>query len=331
MNKLALAANLLRWSGGGAMLRARPQWEGLLVLNYHRIGDPAASPFERSLFSAAVDDLDRQIAFMKRSAEIISPAEIASVRRRASGRSILITFDDGYRDNYDLAFPILKRHGVPATFFISTGFIDRGEIAWWDEIAWMIRHAAVAEIPENAWLGHLPLRDDEERESAIRTALTRYKALPGDQTRAFLTFLTGATGSGRYPGDARDLWMTWEMIRELRDAGMTIGAHTDSHPLLSRLSPKEQAREILTSRDRLAAELGAPPSVFAYPVGNVGVYDLATRRVLQQAGFSYAFNFIGGHQPFATFDPYDVRRSYVGHRMSQPTFEALVTLPTVFA
>lgn len=330
MNKKALAANVLRWSGGGAMLRVRPQWEGLLVLNYHRIGDAAATPFDRGVFSATADDLDRQIAYLKRFAEIISPSDISSVRRRATGRSILITFDDGYRDNYELAFPVLKRHGVPAAFFICTGFLDRGELAWWDEIAWMVRNATVNEIPENAWLGHLPLRDDEARELAIRAALARYKELPGDQTRAFLTFLAGATGAGRFAGDAHDLWMTWDMVREMRDAGMTIGAHTDSHPLLGRLSPKEQEREILTSRDRLTAELGTPPSVFAYPVGKAGAYDLATKRLLQQAGFTYGFNFIGGHQPFATFDAYDVRRSYVGHRMSQPTFEAVVTLPTVF-
>jgi peptidoglycan/xylan/chitin deacetylase (PgdA/CDA1 family) len=332
IDKRAWAADALRWSGAGALLRALPRWEGLLVLNYHRLGDAAASPFERDLFSATAEAFDRQIAFLKKNAEVISPGDISALRRRAAGRSVLITFDDGYRDNYDLALPILKRHGVPATFFICTGFLDRGGLAWWDEIAWALRASSQPEVPAGSWFEHaLPLGSDEQRAAAIAAALRAYKLLPNDRTAAFMTALRLATVPPPPPVDPRELWMTWEMVREMRDAGMTIGAHTDTHALLGRLSPAEQEREILISRDRLTAELGAPPRSFAYPVGKAGTYDISTKRLLHAAGFAYGFNFQGGCQPFTTFDAHDVRRSHVGHGMSLPVFKAVVTLPTVFS
>lgn len=332
VDKAALAAGLLRWSGGGAILRAAPRWEGLLVLNYHRIGDSASSPYERDLYSATEAEFDRQIAFLRKHAEIVSPADLSALRRRASGRAVMISFDDGYRDNYELAFPILKRHGVPATFFVCTGFLDRGRIAWWDEIAWMIRHATRDALPAGEWFRPaLSLRTAAERETAIAAALKIYKQTPGERTPELLDFIGRWSGAERFSGDARDQWMTWDMVRDLRDAGMTIGAHTDSHPLLGRLPPAEQEREIVISRDRIAAELGETPKVFAYPVGKPGAYDHATKRLLQAAGFSYGFNFQGGHQTFADFDGLDVRRNHVGRGMSLPVFQAIVTLPTVFA
>ena len=331
MNKRAVVADLLHWSGGGAILRAIPRWEGLLVLNYHRIGEAAASPYDRDLFSANAESFDQQVAFLKKNADVISPGDISALRRRATGRSLLITFDDGYRDNYDLAFPILKRHGIPATFFICTGLLDRRHLGWWDEVAWMLRATEKVEIPANSWLPDgLSLRSAPERDDAIGAALLAYKRLPGDQTTPFLNALRETSGLRRQPGDASNLWMTWDMVRELRDAGMTIGAHTDTHPLLGRLTPEQQEHEILTSRDRLATELGGAPKSFAYPVGKTGAYNIATKRLLQEADFSYGFNFLGGHQPFSTFDAYDVRRSQVGHGMSMPVFMAMVTLPAVF-
>jgi len=107
----------------------------LLVLNYHRIGDPDATPYDRGLFSARQDAFAEQVAHLARSCDVISPADIETIRRERHGRFVLVTFDDGYRDNYELAVPVFASRGVPATFFVCTGYIDRPHLAWWDEIA----------------------------------------------------------------------------------------------------------------------------------------------------------------------------------------------------
>lgn len=329
-NKLDLAANALRWTGGGVVLRNTPVWQGILVLNYHRIGNPDASPFDRDVFSARQESFDQHIAFLKRNYDVITPSEVPDARRRGRGRYVMVTFDDGYRDNYDLAFPILRAHGVPATFFICTGYIDQPRIAWWDEIAWMIRTSDSPALPAGEWFtAEIPLSADDRTE-AVRAALKRFKELSGERTAGYLEFLRSATGrTAGWIGS--DLWMTWEMIRQLQRAGMTIGAHTVNHHLLGKLDETEQEREIVVSRDRIASEVGVAPTAFAYPVGSRTAFNETTKTLLKRHGFESAFSFYGGLQRFEPFDPYDIRRAHVGHIATQPMFEAMVTLPNLFA
>jgi peptidoglycan/xylan/chitin deacetylase (PgdA/CDA1 family) len=329
--KVELAANALRWTGGGALLRNTPVWQGILVLNYHRMGDPNASPYDRDVFSARQDAFNGQVAFLKRSFEVISPADIPAARAKDRGRFVMITFDDGYRDNYDLAFPVLRAHGVPATFFICTGFIDQPRLAWWDEIAWMIRTSEQSSLPAGDWFGSDIPFIGPDRDEAIRGALRRFKELPGDKTADFLSFLREATGHQPNPEDGANLWMSWEMIREMQRGGMTIGAHTIRHQLLARLPEAEQEIEIAGSRDRVLAETGVAPRAFAYPVGSKSAFTDATKALLQRHGFEAAFSFYGGFQRFDPFDPYDIRRAHVGHLATQPFFEAMTTLPGMFA
>lgn len=331
MNKLDLAANALRWSGGGAALRNTPVWHGVLVLNYHRIGNPDASDYDRDVFSARQESFEQQVAFLKRNFEVITPGDLPAVRDRGRGRVVMITFDDGYRDNFDLAFPILSAHNVPATFFICTGFIDDPRVAWWDEIAWMIRTSDVPALPAGEWFSAEVSLEDADRTEAIRGALRRYKELSGQRTGGYMDFLREATGRHSGPGTGADLWMTWDMIRRLHEAGMTIGAHTVRHQLLGRLPEAEQEREIVECRDRIAAEIGQAPRAFAYPVGSKTAFTEATKSLLQKHGFESAFSFYGGFQRLDPFDPFDIRRAHVGQVATRPIFEAMTTLPAMFA
>jgi peptidoglycan/xylan/chitin deacetylase (PgdA/CDA1 family) len=116
---------------------------------------------------------------------------------------VIITFDDGYRDNYSEAFQILKAHGASATFFVTTGFVDHPRLSWWDEIAWMVRNSRRHSVSAGRWLQSAVVFDEPQRERAIHALLTSYKSLPGERTEHFLEFLAEASGSGRYHGDER--------------------------------------------------------------------------------------------------------------------------------
>lgn len=334
VDKLQIAANALRWSGGGVLLRKAPIWHDLLVLNYHRVGNAAESIFDRDLFSATQDAFDWQVGFLKRHFELITPNDLPSVRERPRGRFVMITFDDGYRDNFELAFPVLCAHGLQATFFISTGFIDRPQIAWWDEIAWMIRTTDAPALPAGEWFtAEVPL-DAADRTPAIRTALRRYKELAGERTASYLEFLRAATSRQAGTEVGADLWMDWGMIRRLSEAGMTIGAHTVHHQLLGRLPEAEQEREIVDSRDRIATETGRTPRAFAYPVGSTTAFTDVTKALLRKHGFESAYSFYGGFQRLGTaerLDPLDIRRAHVGYGVTPPVFAAMTTLPGLFA
>jgi peptidoglycan/xylan/chitin deacetylase (PgdA/CDA1 family) len=330
--KRKLAANLLSLSGLGPVIRRHGMWRGLMALAYHRVGDGRDSLLDRSLFSVTADDFHAQVAFLKKYFDVIPPADIAAALRSRRGRYVLITFDDGYRDNYEIAFPILKSQGVPATFFVTTAFLDHRLVSWWDEIAWMVRTSPRTGIPAGPWLpAPLPF-DEPDRQQAVARLLDVYRSVPWDQGESFLDSLAEATGSGRCePSQQCAPWMTWEMLRRMRAAGMTIGGHTTSHRILARLPAAEQQREIAGCAARLEAELGEPMRCFSYPEGLPGTFNGQTRVLLETHGLEYAFSHYGQLRTFDDWDPYDIPRVGVELQVGLDLFRAILTLPHVFA
>lgn len=332
MAKRELIVRVLDRSRFLPFMVAHPHWDGLLILNHHRIGDPNASLLDRGVFSATADGLDAQLAILKRMVTIIHPRDIHTVLDRPRGRHVLLTFDDGYRDNYDTAFPILLSHGVHATFFLCSGFIDNPHVPWWDEIAWMVRSSSRCDLPMGEWMSQTLSLRQADRDQTIKLLLDRYKTLPASNTEAFLAFLAEATGRGRCDAALGEhLWMTWDMAREMAAAGMEIGGHTVTHPVLARLPIGRQQSEIAGCQDRLKRELGAPASQFAYPVGARDAFTAETQRLVADAGFDMAFSFYGGYSAAGRYDPYDIPRAYVAHDTRSTTFEAMLAIPQLLA
>jgi peptidoglycan/xylan/chitin deacetylase (PgdA/CDA1 family) len=327
------AAALLARPGISVAARRLPRWRGVLTLNYHRVGDASGQPWDRTLWSATAEAFDAQLAVLARDADVIAPDEVrAAMRSGRRGRRVLITFDDGYRDNWEIAFPLLRRHGLPATFFLATGFLDDPHVAWWDELAWMVRRSAAPELAAGAQLAApLSLRADDH-DATIAALCDLYKALPSERAEALLDHVADASGAGRCPpAAAAELWMTWDMARELHAGGMRIGGHTVSHPLLSRVSPERQQEEIAGCARRLADELGEPMRWFAYPVGSRDAFTAETEGILAAEGVELAFSFYGGWGRFDRWQALDVPRVHVGpHYSPQLVFAALVA-PQLFA
>jgi peptidoglycan/xylan/chitin deacetylase (PgdA/CDA1 family) len=319
--------------GLATVLGAVATWRGVVSLAYHRIGTAEGSPFDHGLWSASEEGFDAQVRFLVRHFDLIAPDDLAEVcgRRRRRGRYVIITFDDGYRDNHDRAFPILKRHGAVATFFLSTGFLDRPRLPFWDEIAWMVRTCPLDGLPAGPW-GPAPLRfDAPHRERAVRAALRAYKAQPAGRGESYLDAMGAATGRGRYRGPADDVWMTWDMARALRRAGMTIGGHTANHPILARLTRAAQEAEVAECRRRISDEVGAPMTCFSYPNGGPADFNADTRACLAAHGVSWAFSYYGGMWGAADPDPYDIPRTGVESWHSSARIRALLSAPRLLA
>ncbi|MDP1797304.1 MAG: polysaccharide deacetylase family protein, partial [Planctomycetaceae bacterium] len=245
MQKRQLVADALDRTGCGKLLRLAPSWRGVLILNYHRIGEFRHSLLDRNLWSASTEDFDQQMRTIIRDFDIISLNELGPALRNRRSRAVMITFDDGYVDNYIEAFPVLKAHGAPATFFITTGFLDVPQIPWWDEIAWMVRMCRLPHIPANPWTGGPIPFDEPDRERAIRRVLAAYKILEGASTAVFMSFLAEALETGRAPDYiGHELWMTWSMIREMSQSRMSFGGHTVNHPILANITPEAQDYEV---------------------------------------------------------------------------------------
>jgi peptidoglycan/xylan/chitin deacetylase (PgdA/CDA1 family) len=319
-----VGAPWMRW------LMTLPVWRGALVLGYHRILDEASdTPFDPGVVSATPAALDAQLRLITRHFDVVSPDALeADV---TPGRRVVLTFDDGYRDNYELAFPVLRRNGVRATFFLATGLIDRPKVPWWDELAWMVRTSPHGVLQPGAWLRR-PLVLEGDRRAAIDELTRTFKELPTARTDDFLEFCAEAAGTGRADtGAGADLWMTWRMAAELRDAGMVIGGHTANHPVLGRADEATQRREIEECSSRLQEELGVSMRYFAYPVGLPGSFDATTRRILGSAGVKLAFSLHGGYVRRRPLDPYDVPRASVAIGSGPRAFRAALALPRLFA
>jgi peptidoglycan/xylan/chitin deacetylase (PgdA/CDA1 family) len=330
--KEAIATRLLCRSGLRFLLERAIRWSGVLVLNYHRVGNGNQSPFDRGLWSADADAFTDQIRFCKSKLDVITPDDLPQVLARGLGRYALITFDDGYRDNYEIAFPILKAEGVPATFFIATGFVDHPRLPWWDEIAWMVRTSRQDRVALPGWVPAPVLFDEPDREGAVRTFLRAYKAMPAESTDLYLDALSQATQSGRCGAEVgRSLWMNWDMLREMSAAGMTIAGHTVTHPILARAPLERQREEILGCGARLAEEMGEPMRYFSYPIGKPGSFDSVTQHCLREAGVRYAFSYYGGFRRFGDWNNYDVRRVPVETYLTADWFRSIFTLPQLFA
>ena len=185
-----------------------------------------------------------------------------------SAASVLITFDDGYIDNYSEAFPVLRSHGVGAVFFLPTAFVGTNHIPWWDTIAYIVKHSCNGtiklEYPMEASF-------DLNRNGvavAIMKILRLYKGPKTTDQGRFLQELKTACGYFGSPSSSERCFMSWAEVREMQQAGMSFGGHTHSHEILSKLSAEQEREELRSSREILKKEIGCRTDTLAYPVGN---------------------------------------------------------------
>jgi len=281
----------LRSSHGGTLLRRSARFAAwaagtlsggrLTTLTYHRVlpvpdrmypDSPDAAAFEatmrmvRDLFE--VVPLERGVFDLQRGC--LSP------------RSAVITFDDGYQDNVTVALPILRRLGLTATFFISTGFLNGGRM-WNDTIREALR--CVEGVKLDLRTDGLDEYDVSSLDTRVRSAemiIVRLKYLEPKRRWAMTQAL--AERAGLAP--VSDLMMNDEQVRQLRSAGMSVGAHTVNHPILTSVSEETAKHEIFGAKYVLESVLDEPVSVFAYPNGTPG-QDYARVHVdlVQKAGY----------------------------------------------
>jgi peptidoglycan/xylan/chitin deacetylase (PgdA/CDA1 family) len=275
--KTAVAAAPL-WHLTGLLRRG-----GCAVLTYHRIGRNPAG-FKH----ISADDFRRQMRWLREHCSIVAPADF----RRACARmdrlrpSVMVTFDDGYRDYHDVAYPILRELKIPAINFVVTAFADDpGHLFWWDQVDLAAWSSARSHVDAFWQSGERVLLDRAGRER-IRMEIRRYIWSRADEERE-PTLNRFCAALDVKPGElCRDRQvMTWDEIRSVAEL-TTIGAHTHAHPLVSRIPEPQLRHEVVACRERIAAEVKRP-TVFAYPSGAASE---TARRVLDEEGFDLAFS-----------------------------------------
>ncbi len=214
-----------------------------------------------------------------------------AVHRLQSGalepRSVAVTFDDGYADNATVALPILQRHGIPATFFVAPAFLEGGRM-WNDSIIEAVRRATGPTLDLTDFGGGVAALGPGASLGPVAERIIRaVKHLPPADRASRVAALCERVGA-RLPSD---LMMTSAQVRTLHDAGMEIGAHTLTHPILRTLTDEQARAEIAGSRDVLQTITGGRVRAFAYPNGRPGDdYTDRDRDLVRSLGFDFALS-----------------------------------------
>lgn len=270
---------------------------GLYAFNYHRIGNSNDSKFDPNVFSCDEEHFAAQIDTISKKFRIINTQELVELidkKVTISEPLAMITFDDGYEDNFKNAFPILNAHGIPATFFLPTNFIGTTSIPWWDEAAWLVKNSKVDQILLSGHSEPIPIRSDDLAFS-IRQVLRHFKDDTSISIDEKLRELEKACRCEYTNDEAESEIMSWDQVRIMLKSGMDIGSHTQSHRILSHLSLEEQKKELAESKAVLESETQSIISTLAYPVGGLDSYDSDTIRIAKECGYKAAFNFVKGN------------------------------------
>lgn len=278
----------------------------LSILLFHRVQAELDPLFPSERPAAAFDAL---CGDLKRWFRVLPLDEALSLQRegRLPARAAAITFDDGYRDNHDVALPILRRHGLHASFFVATGFLDGGRM-WNDTVVEVLRRHPGPGLDlagtTLAALGPLNLSDWPARRQALGRLLEHIKYLDFDARQQAVDALAAASGLSL----PTDLMMDSKQVLALHRAGMEIGGHTVQHPILACLPAAQAEHEIARGKQQLESLLGAPVRLFAYPNGRPGKdYRIEHARMVQAAGFGAAVTTAAGAAR-AEDDPYQIPR-----------------------
>jgi peptidoglycan/xylan/chitin deacetylase (PgdA/CDA1 family) len=275
------------------------------ILGYHKVS-PDRHPFFEPL---PPDIFEKQMEFLKSRYRVLGLRELVerTVRGEVPERAVAITFDDGYRDNYDYAFPILQKYKLPATIFLATDAIGTGKLIWHDRVFDAFQFATVdrARVEDPA-VPELRLQTAESRQQSLEATLVRVKTLYGDHRTRFIDDIESKLRPA-LPNGASKRMLNWDQVREMHKAGIEFGSHTVTHTILAQIPTSEMIKELRASKEELSEQLGEPVSTFAYPNGKATDYNNEAKAAIRESGYSCAVTCCSGFN-HAFSDVFELKR-----------------------
>jgi peptidoglycan/xylan/chitin deacetylase (PgdA/CDA1 family) len=310
MRLLRLASNALLHSLRGIRGFRRLNRRGARILMYHQ-------------FPPDTRGLRRQCEHIRRYYRPISLSSLTeTIRHKAPipHNALIVTVDDGYRDFLLHAHPVFSDYGIPVTVFLVSDFLDGKLWLWWDQIHYAFRHTERKSLSLELSVGD-PVRfafeSGEQRTAAAEKVIGLMKGLDNHERLRLLKLIPERLAVGipaEPPGESEPL--SWDEVRRLAGLGVEFGAHTKTHPILSKISdPEELSEEIGVSKFRLEEELGTPAIHFCYPNGRASDFNEKVVEVVREHGFHSAVTTLPGLN-FAGAHPFLLKRLYI-----EPTFQ----------
>ncbi|MCI5168049.1 MAG: hypothetical protein D3903_18675 [Candidatus Electrothrix sp. GM3_4] len=302
----------------------------LIVINYHRIqsdNQKKITLFDDGVFGPTESELEQQFHWFKYNMDVLSEDDLLHIFNGGMvppGRSLLITFDDGYIDNYTLAYPLLRKNNFPAIFFIPTQSINERTLGWWDYIAYMLKMSQQETIIFEGQ--KLFLRSETNKTIHYILNYIHCNKVDVDELLVDLSLVCDV----KFPSieiQDKEL-MTWENLQEVSKHGISVGSHTNSHNILSYLNKEKQAEELVLSKYLIEKKLGTKVQSMSYPVGTYSTFTAVTKRLAAECGYDMAFSFLTGINSWEKMDMMDMKRISVPNYF--PRFVCTMRMPAFF-
>lgn len=284
---LKAALSVLHYSRADSLIAPFTRGAGVIFMMHHVRPEPPEAFEPNRILRITPEFLETVIQqVIEAGFEVMALDEVPG--RLASGGSgrpfACFTFDDGYRDNRDYAYPIFKRYGLPFTIYVPSSFADGNGDLWWLTLEAVLRKQTAITVAMKGETRRFETHSVAEKDQAFHVIYWWLRSLPEGEARALVARLAAEAGidGARV---CKDLVMSWDEIRDLaRDPLVTIGAHTERHLALAKLSDDEAHSEIVASVARVSAELGTPCRHFSYPYGDEASAGAREFNIVREAG-----------------------------------------------
>ena len=308
----------------------------LVILAYHRIlpNWDDSFPGDLELISASSQDFDWQMQLIKKQFNVIDFNHVLDVlnHKQKARNAIVVTFDDGFADNYLHAYPILSRNRVPATIFVSTDYLGTNETFWFEQVAEiyqrLLDRGEAINLPDIGY-AYSPDQQGVSREQGLFKLLSALKNAKNEQRVDAIAQLKLQLGYTPLTVDQISRPMTWPEAGELRQNNIAIESHTCSHPILSQCDDNQLANEIIGSKKKIEEQLGAC-KVIAFPVGRAESYDKRVLDLVTQADYALGCSYQYGVNRWDQVRRFELRRINVERHTTRARFYASIVLPEIF-
>ena len=287
-----------------------------VILLYHRIVDDHSEYLDKGpVVHHHIKYFKREIEYLKQTYDLLSMDEV--VRRVKSGigfkrPSVAITFDDGYLDNYTLAYPVLKKHGVPATIYLATGLIGTGENTWVDQIERCLLRTEKDHLDLPTLFGKENLQIEtrkEKEEINIRVAEALKHKLDRERKEIIVDIKKILNGTRDYKNNSESRTMlNWDEVKKMAQNGITLGSHSHTHPILSRMPVQKAKEEIFESKKIIEGNLGFRVKHFSFPNGRREDFTEELRDYCREIGFESVASVIYGTNEASNGNAFALKR-----------------------
>ena len=339
MRKKEILARSLSFVLPNALFSNVRHWfkNDLIILAYHRVlsvNKGSVFQYDTGLISATVDEFETQISFIRKYYNPISETQLINHiyhNEPLPPKPVMVTFDDGFDDNYLNAYPILKRYNVPATMFVSTAYIGGNEPIWFDWLASLCISASMKKIEIPVLKKSYIINEYPDRELIYKDLIKVIREINNEVRLKVLDQLKVSYSDYMIHIDrSMSKFMNWNQVIEMSNDNITVGSHTVTHPIMSRLNNTEISYELNTSKEVIESHINKNIMSFSYPTGQATSFTNYILNEVINSGYKVAHTYIHGINKLPINQPHSLNRLHIESHVNESYFKSMLMLPEIF-